>query len=163
LQPLANDLREQKNEILAAHAQSASLTSQQIGQSTDLMLRSMEANSQAGIGAIMELRETMESVGNRIETTLIAHNTVPTSRESLFMALSSHRRELMNLNWSMKQVPHSDLLKACSSDSEFDGDIGLQMKQLNRQFQVWSATSDPQVFSLLTSTVHCCSSQAYKV
>lgn len=162
LQPLASDLREQKTEILAAHTQSARLTSQQIDKNTDLVLRSIDANMQAGTGVIMELRDTMESVGNRIETTLIALNTVPTSQESLAIALSAQRRELMNLNRSMAQIPCSALVTA-SSEGELDGDIGLQMRELNRQFQVWSATSDPRLFSLLTPTVHCYSSQAYKV
>lgn len=126
------------------------------------MLESIDANMQAGIGAIMKLRDTIASVANRIKTPLIVANTALTSQESLAIALFAHKRELINLNRSVVQIPFPVMFTALP-DGEPEGDIGLQMRELNRQFQVWSATSDPRVFSLLTSIVYCYSSQAYKV
>jgi hypothetical protein len=65
LQLLTKDLQQQNNEIVALHTQSAGLLGQQIDQNTDLVLRRM---AQTGIGAIVELRETIESRGSRIQT-----------------------------------------------------------------------------------------------
>jgi hypothetical protein len=135
LQLLTKDLQQQNNEIVALHTQSAGLLGQQIDQNTDLVLRRM---AQTGIGAIVELRETIESRGSRIQTSLIKNNCGRiSSQESLMLALSAHRTELMNLNCNIKNVPYPDLVTACESDHSSDAELGVQLQELNRQLRIW--------------------------